>query len=64
MLIVSYDLAWKIKDLLETFKVVIADQAHYLKNTGNKRSDNLCPYLSSRKRIILLTGTPALAKPR
>jgi hypothetical protein len=25
MLIVSYDLAWKIKDLLETFKVVIAD---------------------------------------
>lgn len=63
-MIVSYDLAWKIKDMLDIFKAVIADEAHYLKNTGNKRSDNLMPYLSSRKRIILLTGTPALAKPR
>jgi SWI/SNF-related matrix-associated actin-dependent regulator 1 of chromatin subfamily A len=44
--------------------VVIADEAHYLKNSGNKRSDTLMPYLSGRKRVILLTGTPALAKPR
>lgn len=63
-LIVSYDLAWKIKDMLEDIKVVIADEAHYLKNSGNKRSDHLMPYLSSRRRIVLLTGTPALAKPR
>jgi len=49
---------------MEPFKVVIADEAHYLKNTGNKRSDILLPFLSSRKRIILLSGTPALAKPR
>jgi len=50
--------------MLDSFKAVIADEAHYLKNTGNKRSDILTPFLSSRKRVILLTGTPALAKPR
>jgi SWI/SNF-related matrix-associated actin-dependent regulator 1 of chromatin subfamily A len=50
--------------MLEDIKVVIADEAHYLKNSGNKRSDHLMPYLSSRRRIVLLTGTPALAKPR
>jgi SWI/SNF-related matrix-associated actin-dependent regulator of chromatin subfamily A-like protein 1 len=50
--------------MLDGFKAVIADEAHYLKNTGNKRSDHLMPYLSSRRRVILLTGTPALAKPR
>ncbi len=50
--------------MLDDIKAVIADEAHYLKNTGNKRSDILTPYLSSRKRVVLLTGTPALAKPR
>jgi SWI/SNF-related matrix-associated actin-dependent regulator of chromatin subfamily A-like protein 1 len=62
--IISYDLAWKIREMLECFKVVVADEAHYLKNFGNKRSDTLTPFLSSRKRVILLSGTPALAKPR
>jgi SWI/SNF-related matrix-associated actin-dependent regulator 1 of chromatin subfamily A len=53
-----------MKDILEQFKAVIADEAHYLKNSGNKRSDILTPFLSTRRRIVLLTGTPALAKPR
>ena len=64
VLIISYDLAWKMKEMLEPFRIVIADEAHYLKNSGNKRSDNLVPFLSTRKRIILLSGTPALAKPK
>lgn len=63
-IIVSYDLAWKIREQLEHVKAVIADEAHYLKNSGNKRSDMLTPYLSTRRRVVLLTGTPALAKPR
>lgn len=63
-MIISYDLAWKIRDTLDMFAVVIADEAHYLKNSGNKRTDALMPFLSSRKRVVLLTGTPALAKPR
>jgi len=62
--IISYDMAWKMKEQLELFKVAIADEAHYLKNTGSKRSDFLCPFLTSRKRVILLSGTPALARPR
>lgn len=53
-----------MKDTLEQFRAVIADEAHYLKNSGNKRSDILTPFLSSRRRVVLLTGTPALAKPR
>ena len=63
-MIISYDLAWKMKESLDVFKVAIADEAHYLKNTDNKRSSVLVPYLSKRKRIILLTGTPAFARPR
>lgn len=50
--------------MLESFQIVVADEAHYLKNTGNKRTDTLMPFLSTRKRVILLSGTPALAKPR
>lgn len=50
--------------MLDNFRTVIADEAHYLKNSGNKRSDILTPFLSSRKRVILLTGTPAFARPR
>ncbi len=43
---------------------MIADEAHYLKNTGSMRTQQLLPFLCGRKRIFLLTGTPALAKPR
>jgi len=50
--------------MLDNYKVAIADEAHYLKNEQAKRSEFLVPYLSSRKRVILLTGTPALAKPK
>lgn len=44
--------------------MVICDQAHYLKNKDTIRCEQLVPFLSQRKRIFLLTGTPALAKPR
>lgn len=63
-MIISYDLAWRMKDMFENVKVVIADEAHYLKGQDSKRSLALVPFLSSRKRVILLTGTPAFAKPR
>lgn len=45
-------------------KVAIADEAHYLKNSDAKRTKALTPILCRCKHIILLTGTPALARPR
>lgn len=64
ILIISYDFAWRFKELLYNFQVVIADEAHYLKNTGAKRTDILLPILSEKRRVILLTGTPAFARPK
>ena len=60
----SYEIASKSVEQLSRFKTVIADEAHYLKNHSAKRTENLLPFLCTRKRIFLLTGTPALAKPR
>lgn len=45
-------------------QVIICDEAHYLKNQEAKRTLALLPFLKNRKRVILLTGTPAFAKPK
>lgn len=42
------------------FKVVIADEAHYLKSKDAQRSKLLLPVLAAARRCIVLTGTPAL----
>lgn len=61
----SYSLAWKMVDVLEdmNFKISIVDEAHYLKSRDSKRSKNLVPILTRSKRILLLSGTPMLARP-
>lgn len=64
IVIYSYDVAAKSIDTLSKFQIVIADEAHYLKNDAAKRTENIVPLLVTRKRIFLLSGTPALAKPR
>ena len=64
ILIISYELAWKYKEILREFKVAIVDEAHYLKNSGTKRTDTLVPLLTQMRRVVLLTGTPAFARPR
>lgn len=43
--------------------MIIADEAHYLKNYQTQRVKNLLPVLTKSKRVILLTGTPILNKP-
>lgn len=52
----------KIKELKP--KITIIDEAHYLKNPSAKRTKVLTPIIKQCKRVILLTGTPALAKPK
>lgn len=45
------------------FACAIADESHMLKNSKSKRTQYLVPILNACKRTILLSGTPALAKP-
>ena len=44
--------------------IAIADEAHYRKNPDAARTKSLTPVLCRCKHVLLLTGTPALAKPR
>ncbi|CAI5993519.1 unnamed protein product, partial [Closterium sp. NIES-64] len=61
--IVSYDLLDRLEQPDEPFKVVIADESHYLKNYKAKRTNLAVPRLQAANRAILLTGTPALSRP-
>ena len=49
--------------LKQQFEVVVVDESHYLKNATTLRSKLLEPVLDGAKRTILLSGTPALARP-
>ncbi len=44
--------------------MAIADEAHYMKNSLAKRTECITPILQKIKHVLLLTGTPALAKPK
>ena len=45
------------------FRVAIADEAHYLKSKDSQRAQLVLPLLAAARRIMLLTGTPALNRP-
>lgn len=45
------------------FRCAIVDESHMLKNMKTKRTSKLVPILHATKRCILLSGTPALARP-
>lgn len=64
MLIMSYDIAKHYTRTLHEANVIIVDEAHYLKNPSCQRSECLIPICSQSRHVILLTGTPALAKPK
>eukprot|EP00049_Salpingoeca_infusionum_P020339 m.363875 g.363875 ORF g.363875 m.363875 type:complete len:894 (-) comp24547_c0_seq1:101-2782(-) len=63
VVIMSYSLVSKFGKQLSKFKVVIADEAHYLKNGKAQRARALVPIIQSAPRALLLSGTPALSKP-
>lgn len=64
--IISYHLASKAIGTIyrKSFKVVVADECHFLKNHMAQRTKNLVPLLQGAKRAILLSGTPALSRPK
>lgn len=62
--IVSFDLLSKLEKQLQTpFKVVIIDESHFLKNSRTARCRAALPLLKVAKRVILLSGTPAMSRP-
>ncbi|NXK96372.1 SMAL1 protein, partial [Formicarius rufipectus] len=62
--IVSFDLLSKMdKQLKSTFQVVIVDESHFLKNIKTARCRAAMPLLKAAKRVILLSGTPAMSRP-
>ena len=65
MNIMSYDLAVKLICTIKgkKFRVIIADESHAIRNRETKRSKTLVPLFKQAKRIILLSGTPALSRP-
>lgn len=67
VLIISYDLGARMSEQIQAygkFEMAIADEAYYLKNSDAKRTEQIVPILQSCKRVILLAGTPALARPK
>ncbi|KAJ4791765.1 chromatin remodeling factor18 [Rhynchospora pubera] len=63
--IISYDVVPKLSDALINcqFKMVIADESHFLKNAQAKRTSATVPILKKAQHAILLSGTPALSRP-
>ena len=45
------------------FRCAIVDESHMLKNMATKRTSTLVPILHATNRCVLLSGTPALARP-
>jgi len=46
------------------FPVVVADESHYLKSAEARRTRAALPLLQGARRALLLTGTPALNRPK
>lgn len=63
--ILSYDLmAKKGAELKQKrFQVIIMDECHLLKNSKTARCKAAMPLLQNSRRVILLSGTPALSRP-
>ncbi|XP_031285770.1 SWI/SNF-related matrix-associated actin-dependent regulator of chromatin subfamily A-like protein 1 isoform X1 [Pistacia vera] len=63
--IISYDVVPKLQNVLiaTDFKVVIADESHFLKNAQAKRTTAALPIIKKAQYAILLSGTPALSRP-
>jgi len=65
VVIISYDLVPKYTLALQrqNFQFIICDESHYVKNASAKRSQALLPLMESAKRLLCLSGTPAMSRP-
>jgi SWI/SNF-related matrix-associated actin-dependent regulator 1 of chromatin subfamily A len=65
IVIISYDLVPKMAKahLCKRFKVIICDESHYIKNRKAARTKACLAVMRGCKRVVLLSGTPALSRP-
>ncbi|XP_037052396.1 SWI/SNF-related matrix-associated actin-dependent regulator of chromatin subfamily A-like protein 1 [Bradysia coprophila] len=65
VLVTSYSLMDKNCDRLceKNFGILILDESHTIKNFKAKTTSSACRLGEKAKRVILLTGTPALSRP-
>lgn len=65
MTIISYKLAEQLGDALlrERYGVLVADESHHLKTRDAKRTKAITKLASAARRVILLSGTPAMSRP-
>ncbi|XP_071198020.1 SWI/SNF-related matrix-associated actin-dependent regulator of chromatin subfamily A-like protein 1 [Salvelinus alpinus] len=63
--IISYDLLSRMdkQQVANPFNVLIMDESHFLKNMKTVRFKAALPLLKVAKRVILLSGTPAMSRP-
>uniref|UniRef100_A0A1A7YWU4 SWI/SNF-related matrix-associated actin-dependent regulator of chromatin subfamily A-like protein 1 n=1 Tax=Iconisemion striatum TaxID=60296 RepID=A0A1A7YWU4_9TELE len=64
--IISYDLLSRMGQKQQAgtlFNVLIMDESHFLKNMKTARFKAALPLLKAAKRVILLSGTPAMSRP-
>ena len=47
----------------QRFHVVIVDESHYIRNVKTVSAKTVVPLIKNANRRILLSGTPALARP-
>ena len=66
IIVISYDMCIRQDLALKKLapKIAIADETHYMKNSKARRTEVLLPILQRCKHVILLTGTPALTRPK
>ncbi|XP_071549653.1 SWI/SNF-related matrix-associated actin-dependent regulator of chromatin subfamily A-like protein 1 [Panulirus ornatus] len=65
VVIMSYDLlSRRAKEILDhNFRVVILDESHMIKSFKAARYKAASPIMKNAKRVMLLSGTPALSRP-
>ncbi len=63
-LIVSYNFLDKMELSDGRYRVVVVDESHYIKDGAAKRTKAAMPVLKEARRCLLLTGTPALNRPK
>ena len=65
IVITSYDLAQKLQGYERHFGMIICDESHALKTRTSNRTQFFRTMLARNiaKRVLLLTGTPALGRP-
>jgi SNF2 family DNA or RNA helicase len=56
--IYSYETFWRLPAQAQRCGVLIADEAHYIKNRRAKRTEAVVNAAIAAERVILLTGTP------